>query len=157
MTSTRIKAFVDVGIRDVYRDLEALQPGLEVALTHALAHGAELIADVARTFTPVGPGPEGGQNPNDQLPHVFETIRGEAAGMTGRVLSDHPAAGLLEFGGTIAPAVSGGTKIARLTHPGAIIRFGEHAMVRRGAAEQLDRVEADIRLTIDRLLVSHDL
>lgn len=155
---TGIVATVDVGIRDVYRDLEAAGQGLEGVLTDALAQGAGWIADAARPFTPVGPGVKpGAQNLNDLLPHVAETIVGEAVGMTGRVLSEHPASGLIEFGGTIAPSVQGGTTVARAAHPGAIILFRESAMVRKGAAEQIDRVEAEIERDIDRLLTGLNL
>lgn len=153
MTSSEIHVRVDQGIRDVYRDLEAMSPGLEVVVTDALARGAGWIADASRKWVPVGPGPEAGAvNPNDLLPHVFQTITGEARGMTARVVSDHPAAPLIEFGGTIAPSVSGGTTVARVTHPTAIIRFAESAMVRKGAAEQIDRVEAEIERTLDALI-----
>lgn len=152
-----VRVFVDSSIRDVYRDLESAGLGLEGAVTDALAAGAGWIADAARPFTPVGPGPEGGSNLNDDLPHVVETLEGEAVGMTGRVVSDHPAAGLIEFGGTIAPSVKGGTKVAAVSHPDALIRFPASAMVRKGAAAQLDRVEARIDSEIDRVLTERNL
>lgn len=158
MSSSSVRAFVDVGVRDVYRDLESAGDGLEGVLTDALAAGAGWIADAARPFTPVGPGVKvGAQNVNDLLPHVFETIQGDAVGMTGRVYTDHPAGPVIEFGGTIAPSVRGGTRIAAVSDPAAIIVFNESAMVRKGAAGQLDRVEERIDSDIDALLAVHNL
>lgn len=153
-----VRIFVDAEIRGVYRDLEALGDGLELAVTAVLARGAQTIADASRPFVPVGPGPiPGAKNPNDLLPHVFETLRGEARGMTGVVVGYHPAAGLIEFGGTIAPSVEGGTRAAAFTSPGAIIRFKESAMTRKGADVALPAVEAELDRAIDALVSSHQL
>ncbi len=126
----RAKGF---GGRELARDLESVKAGLSRELTAMKREAAELVATGARGNMRYGPGPRlAAKNPNDdRLPHIRDTISGQARG----VVSSHPAAKVWEFGGTIAPS-------------GAPIQIPRLEMAQRAGRDRQDDIE---RLMADRV------
>lgn len=131
------------GLNEIRRDLESVELGLGRELNEALRSAVSPLARATQRYTPVGPGPRF-ENDDDRLPHVRDTITARAAGNAIVVDSTHPAAGVLNFGGTIAPK----------GHP---IDFRAHAMGEKAGRQELPRIERDIQNAIDALTAQHGL
>lgn len=129
------------GVDAVRRDLEAVAEGLGTFLRPVLRSAAQPVLDLTQGLTPVGPGP---QSRTDRLPHVRETWRIGVQANGVNIYSLHPAAPLLEFGGTIAPK----------GHP---ITFAAHGMALTAGKQQQSAVEARVEAGIDALIQRHGL
>lgn len=129
------------GVTDVRNDLESVRLGLGKELTAVLRSEGDTVAREAAGLTPKGPGP---QSARDNLPHVADTITGAALPTGVAIVSTHPAAPVLEFGGSISPR-------------GHLIRFPQHAMAHKAGEADLPRLEAAVTRRIDALLVAHGL
>ena len=122
---------------ELRRDLESFQLGLGREVSRIKADAAQMIADKAKPLTPLGPGPiPGRRHPSDALPHLRDTIKATGRGA---VVSDHPAALVHEFGGTIEPR-------------GTPIRIEASHMAERAGEAMVDRVESEMSRRIERLL-----
>ena len=128
-------------ITETRRDLNSVELGLGRELSGPLRRGADGIATKAGPFTPRGPGP---QSSRDVLPHIGDTILGAAFGSGAVVVSTHPGAPVLEYGGTISPK-------------GYPIVFPSHAMAHKAGEAELPRIESEITLQINALLTRHGL
>jgi hypothetical protein len=118
-------------------DLQALMRGLSGEIADARRAAIPAVAAGAAALAPVGPGPRlHAKNPNDQLPHLRDTI---TAGRGG-VIARHPAGKVFEFGGVIAPH-------------GAPIRIRKVAMAARAGAQLLPAIEADLKRRLTALLL----
>lgn len=139
--TVRLPLTVEIG--DLFQDLESVQIGLGQLLRDALAETAEVVAPRAAQLFPRGPGPrENAKNPNDRLPHVAGTISGRGYQTYAAVLSDHPAAGVLVWGGSISPN-------------GAEIRFLPGQQPQRAFEQLKPRIAAHLQDRIDRLVADH--
>lgn len=130
-----------LGVRELDEALSGLSDGMDRELAAALQQTAQAVVPEARRLTPRGPGP---QSARDNLPHVAETIFATAAGRFAQIVSPHPAAGWLEYGGTVHP------NRHRITIAG-------HAMAHRAAESQLDRLESELEERLVGLYVRHGL
>lgn len=140
MPSTIRAGFQNVG--EVRRDLDSVQLGLGRSLTEVLREESGPLAQLTRQLTPRGPGP---QSPRDNLPHVADTIIGNATATTLTIQSTHPASGWLEWGGTIEP------------RRGQRITIRGHGMAHRAGELKLDELAASLIRRIDALLRQHGL
>ncbi len=129
------------GVAEVRRDLESVRLGLGKELTAVLRGEGDPVARETAVLTPTGPGP---QSAKDNLPHVAATISGAALPNGVAVVATHPAAPVLEFGGSISPR-------------GHLIRFPSHAMAHKAGEAALPRIEAAVTRRIDALLIAHGL
>jgi hypothetical protein len=129
------------GVQDVRKDLESVRLGLGRELSALLRSGVDSVARKTSGLTPRGPGP---QSLRDNLPHVAETISGVAIPTGVAVVSSHPAAPVLEYGGTISPR-------------GVPITISQHAMAHRAGDAELPRLERDLTARVDALLRAHGL
>lgn len=129
------------GIQDVRRDLESVRLGLGRELTAVLRSEGDTLARKTSGLTPRGPGP---QSARDSLPHVADTISGAALPGGVAIVSSHPAAPVLEYGGTIAPR-------------GVPITIRQHAMAHRGGEQDLGRLESEVSRRVNALLTAHGL
>jgi len=137
-TSVRVGVY---GLRETARDLEAVADGLGRLIPAAITRAAEPIVARARSLTPVGPGPQG---PRDNLPHIASTLYAQPSGEGAAIVSPHPAAPILEYGGTIAPR-------------GVPITIRTVAMAHKAADQLLPQVEQDIEDRIAALIREHGL
>lgn len=139
MASTIRASFQGVG--DVRADLESVKLGLARELTAVLRGEGDAIARDAKPLTPLGPGP---QSARDALPHIADTLSGAATATGLAIVSSHPGAGVLEYGGTIAPR----------GHP---ITFEAHAMAHKAGEAALPDIESEVSQRINALLAAHGL
>ena len=125
-----VPARFDLG--DLRKDLDSVELGLGKLLTSALDRLAETAADRTQELWKRGPGPRpNAKNKNDRLPHIADTIAGKGYATYAAVTSDHPAAPVQEYGGTIAPR-------------GVDIHFPAHEYAHRAAEQVMDRLEAQL-------------
>lgn len=127
-------------LRGLRQDLESVQLGLGRELTRILREEARLIAAGAIANTPIGPGP----TPGNPEPHMASTIASRATATGAAITSTHPGAGVLEYGGTIAPR-------------GTPITIAQNAMAHRAADDQRAAFERRVGQRIDALLRRHGL
>lgn len=123
-------------LRQLRADLESVELGLGREVNEALREGAEPVRLQAAANTPVGPGP---QSAKDNLPHIAETLQTVPRAYGAAIVSRHPGAGVLEYGGTIAPK-------------GKPIHFTPHEMARRAGEEKAGEVQNRVVAALDRLL-----
>jgi hypothetical protein len=140
MASTLKASFQNV--QDVRADLESVQLGLGRELSAVIREAGQPLAQRAAALTPRGPGP---RSPRDNLPHVAETIIASPIATGVQVVSTHPAAGWLNFGGTIRP------------HRNQPIRIPGHGMGEKAGEQLIGRVEQRLSERIDALLRTHGL
>ncbi len=123
-------------LRDLQRDLESVELGLGRAVRDELVDAAEPVRLRTAENTPVGPGP---QSAKDNLPHIGETIQVSPRVDGAAIVSRHPGAGVLEYGGTIAPK-------------GTPIQIAPHEMARKAGEQKAGEVQRRVLAAIDRLL-----
>ena len=129
----------------VRRDLKMIERGIGREVTAAFRTAGMVVAARTAALTPRGPGPRAGaKNPNDRLPHVADTIRAGTKGKAITVRSTHPAAPVLEFGGTIRPR-------------GAPIHFRARAMAKTAGERTTADLERELERQLDALLRRHGL
>lgn len=139
MADTIKAAFQDTA--EVGRDLESVRLGLRRELNDVLRGAGDIVARKAKALTPRGPGP---QSEKDNLPHIGATLSGAALPTGIAVVSSHPAAAVLEYGGTISPK----------GHP---ITFKQHAMAHKAGEAEIPRLVPAVRQRIDDLMRTHGL
>lgn len=123
-------------LKELRADLESAALGLGREVSKVKRDAADEIAKAARPLTPRGPGPIAGRkNPSDALPHIADTIKGSARG----VVSDHPAALVTEFGGTIRPR-------------GSDIQIHAAHMAEKAGDAKVRDVERQMQQDVERLL-----
>lgn len=128
-------------ISEVRAQLDAIADGLGRALAEGIAQDAQPLLATTRALTPLGPGPRAGAEPgsDDALPHVRDLLGVTVQGGTIAITAAHPAAKVLEWGGTISPR-------------GVPIKFTEHAMARRAAVQELPAIERAVEDRINQML-----
>lgn len=129
------------GLRETQRDLDAVSLGLGRELARVMREGADSVLPAARSFTPYGPGPQGGR---DNLPHIRDTLSARATATTATIVSSHPAGPVHEYGGRIAPM-------------GVPITIRQSAMAHRAGEQELPRLERELVSAIDALTAKHGL
>lgn len=126
--------------KQVRRDLKHIEEGIGREVTAAFRAAGGVVAARTSALTPRGPGPRrGAKNPNDRLPHIADTIRAGTKGKAITVRSTHPAAPVLEFGGTIQPR-------------GVPITFRAREMAKRAGDQTTSEMEAALEQHLDALL-----
>lgn len=129
----------------VRRDLKMIEAGVGREVTAAFRAAGGVVAARTAALTPRGPGPRPrAKNPNDRLPHVADTIRAGTKGKAITVRSTHPAAPVLEFGGTIAPR-------------GVPINFRAREMAQTAGQRTVADLEQELERQLDALLRRHGL
>ena len=123
-------------LRELHSDLESVELGLGQSVRDAMVESAEPVRLQTAANTPVGPGP---QSPKDNLPHIGETIQVSPRVDGAAIVSRHPGAGVLEYGGTIAPK-------------GTPIHIAPHEMARKAGDQKAGEVQRRVLAAIDRLL-----
>jgi hypothetical protein len=129
------------GIAELRADLEAVSRGLGRDLRDVLREAGGPVEAKARQLTPFGPGPQGGR---DNLPHIRDTYALVPVARGINLVSDHPAAPVHEFGGTIAPRATP-------------ITIAASQMAYRAGQAQQSSVERRAEQGIDALLRRHRL
>lgn len=148
MASTlRVHASVD--LRGLQQDLESVQLGLGREVGKAVKEAARGVERVIPRFTPFDPKHRSLRRDKDgsviSVPHLRDSFDTRTAGATTAVItSDHPAAGVVEFGGTIRPK-------------GTPIRIREYRMAGKAVDAQAAQFERDLTARIDALLRHHNL
>jgi hypothetical protein len=132
-------AFQNIG--EVRRDLDSVSLGLGRELAALLRSDVATVARKTSSLTVRGPGP---RSLHDNLPHVAETITGVSIPTGVAVVSSHPGAGVLEYGGTISPR-------------GVPIKIDEHGMAHAAGEAELPGLERRLTQRIDALLAAHGL
>lgn len=140
MAGMRLRAGFD-NLTEVRRSLDAVADGLSRALAEGIAQDAQPLLVTTKALTPYGPGPYPGADPDSggALPHVRDMLAVVVNGGTISLIAHHPAAVVLEYGGTIRPR-------------GAPIEFKPQAMARRAAVQQLPAIEQAVEARIAALL-----
>lgn len=128
-------------LTEVRESLDAIADGLSRALAEGLAQDAAPLLATTKALTPYGPGVRAGADAesDDALGHVRDMLAITVQGGTISIVAAHPAARVLEWGGTIAPR-------------GTPITFTAQAMARRAAVQQLPQIERTVEDRIARLL-----
>lgn len=134
------------GLNEVRRDLESVRLGLGRELNDAIREELGPLTAAVAQKTPLGPGPRPSrdEDSDDRLAHVRDTIVARPAGNGIVVESTHPAAGWLNFGGTISPR-------------GVPITIRGYAMGEKGGEEAIPRIERAIDERIAQLAQQHNL
>jgi hypothetical protein len=135
---------VEHDLRDVRADLESVRLGLGREVTLALIEAGEPLLTLTRAETPLGPGPELDGHGDDLLEHIRDSLKIESRGRVLKIVSRHPGAGVLNFGGTIHPH-------------GAPIEFPARLMAQRAAEQELPTLEQALSRRIDALLAHNHL
>ena len=132
---TRITAQVD-GAGLLARRLTRLSGEIADVLQETRRDLLQRAAPITASLVPLGPGPRpDAAHRSDRLPHVRDTV---AIGRAG-VIARHPAATLLEHGGTIAPR-------------GTPIRMPKVAMGARTVPRVLPDAERALRAQLQQLI-----
>jgi hypothetical protein len=142
---------VGVDLQNTARDLDAISGGIDDTIAVALALGAVQIAAGAPALAPRG-APSWQRSSGASLPRLRDTYFARSSRMSASVGSLHPAAQVWEWGGTIAPSVHGGTKVALATRPSAVIHIPQRAAVHRAAAAAAGNIEETFAGLVDELL-----
>lgn len=138
MASTlRVPLTVDLG--DLFQELQSVELGLGKVLKAALKDAGDLAARRTAELFPRGPGP---QSAKDNLPHIADTITGYATQSYAQVVSDHPAAPVINFGGTISPR-------------GVEIFFPTKLYAQQAGEQVLPQIQERLQGEIDRLTAEH--
>jgi hypothetical protein len=148
VTST-LRVGIRADTRDLHRDLEAIELGLGKTLTVVMQEAAQIVVRDIPAHTPYDPhhrplrrDAEGNEY---AVAHVRDTfqVRSAGAGVV-KIVSDHPGAGVLEYGGTIKPK-------------GALIHIREFGMAHKAAEAQADRLGRALDDGVDALMRQHNL
>jgi hypothetical protein len=133
--ATTLRVPLSVDLADLFRDLESVKLGLGGVMKDALREAGGLARNRTAELMPLGPGPQGGK---DTLPHIKETLSASATQSYAQVVSDHPGAPVLNFGGSIAPR-------------GVEIFFPKKLYAQQAGEEVLPLVESHLQDAVDRL------
>lgn len=125
------------GIGRVMRALRQVDVDAPKQMRRAIAADLQPIRAQAAAGMPVGPGPSGTTREN-RRPHIRDTLRATVRGNRGVIKSTHPGAGVVNYGGTIAPH-------------GAPIRFSrDREAVYRAVVAHRMAIARRVRATIER-------
>lgn len=146
-----IKVAVEhVGDQAVYADFEAVALGLGRDINAAIRAAAQVVVRAIPQFTPYDP--EHRTDRKDKLGNLRDSFRATGINATAAgITSSHPAAGVHEYGGTIAPRTNG------VTGQGADIAIKPSAMAYKAGQQQAGAYEALVTAAVDRLLRQHGL
>jgi hypothetical protein len=169
----RLRASVDV--RELVRDLEAFGDELDEPIRDVLEHGASSIADAARPlmrFRAEGAWPT---SSGAKYGHIRAYYEGKlTSSSTAVVFSDHPAAPVWEWGGTIHPLVGhevralisrpgtrqlarSALKVANQLRPPYTFEIPRLEPVQRAAAVEREHIEEELESAIQDLIDEHHL
>lgn len=163
---------LDVDVREVARDLQALGDDLDRPLRDTLEKGAQGIADVARTFMRKRDGSWATSSAAREFPgHIadyFDAKGSATAAPSATVGSRHPAAPVWEFGGEIHPAAGdrhaviarsrvGSPKRHILTRGLQRIHIPRLLPVHRAAEQEEPHIERELATAVDQLAREHGL
>jgi hypothetical protein len=139
-----------VGEQAVFADFEAVAIGLGREINKAIRAAAQVVVRAIPPKTPYDP--QHSATRKDRLPHLRDTFRASAlTASIAAITSTHPAAGVFEFGGTIAPRTHG------VTGHGADIRIKPHEMAHKAGLETAPAYEQLVARKVDELLTAHGL
>lgn len=129
------------GLAEIRKDLESVQLGLGRSLNAIIREIGGPVAREASANTPTGPGL---RPPSDVVPHMAGTIKAATISNGIAIVSSHPGAGVLEYGGTIAPR-------------GTPFTIESRAMAHKAGEAELPRIESEVTQRINALLAAHGL
>lgn len=143
----RVHASVD--LRGLQQDLESVQLGLGREVGKAVKEAGGHVVRAIPRYTPFDPKHRSLRRSGDgsvvSVGHVRDSFDARSAGATTvAITSDHPAAPVIEFGGTIRPK-------------GSPIRIREFRMVGKAGQAEAAAFERDLESRIDALLRHHNL
>lgn len=164
----RVHASADVA--DLSRDLRSFGDDLDRPLRDALEYGATAIARAAKPLMRHGqPSWPTSSAARDYPGRIADYYRARVATISAAVLSDHPAAPVWEWGGTIHPAAGSIRHAAIAAQPVGSMRRkllerGHQAIhiprtqpvARAGEAERED-IEKHLEDAVDALIREHNL
>lgn len=130
-------------VTELIRDLDAIETGLGREISAAIENELDPLLASLIAHTPVGPGPNVNADPDSDaaLPHIAETYKTRVDRFGVKIVSEHPAVLVTEFGGEISPR-------------GVTIRIPRHEMAQLAIDEHEAELAQRIQDALDRLIAS---